>query len=180
METCGTHGVGDGAGEYPSFGDRIRGALRLLRYAMSVRSGPMPGRINLLGPARSLETPDAGLKPRTRRTFHARKSYSHPGGTGGRSIHHRGFDSLMIVSILTTVVACLGAKMAQNKNKKKGFTTREICKRFEISKATLFRWEKEGRITDVWRDWRNWRLYSEQNVQEIRKAMTASRSAGRR
>jgi len=70
--------------------------------------------------------------------------------------------------------------VAQNKNKKKGFTTREICKRFEISKATLFRWEKEGRITDVWRDWRNWRLYSEQNVQEIRKAMTASRSAGRR
>jgi len=68
--------------------------------------------------------------------------------------------------------------MAQNK--KGTFTTKEICAQFEISKATLFRWEKEGRITDVWRDWRNWRLYSEQNVKEIRKTMTASKSAGQR
>ncbi len=76
-----------------------------------------------------------------------------------------------MVSILIPAVTLRGAKMAQNK--KGTFTTKEICAQFEVSKATLFRWEKEGRITDVWRDWRNWRLYSEQNVKEIRKVMTS-------
>jgi DNA-binding transcriptional MerR regulator len=55
--------------------------------------------------------------------------------------------------------------------KRKQYKTREICKLFDISKATLFRWEKEGLISNVGRDWRNWRLYSEQNMKEIRKIM---------
>ncbi len=52
------------------------------------------------------------------------------------------------------------------------YTTKEICEQFDISKSTLFRWEREGRLTDVWRDWRNWRLYSEQNVKELRKVVS--------
>ena len=51
----------------------------------------------------------------------------------------------------------------------KRFKTQDICKMFDISKATLFRWEKEGLISNVGRDWRNWRTYSEHNMKEIRK-----------
>lgn len=58
-----------------------------------------------------------------------------------------------------------------SKAKGKRFKTQDICKLFDISKATLFRWEKEGLISNVGRDWRNWRLYSEQNMREIRKIM---------
>ncbi len=52
--------------------------------------------------------------------------------------------------------------------KLKKYKTQEICKLFDISKATLFRWEKEGLISNVGRDWRNWRLYSSQNMAEIK------------
>jgi len=55
--------------------------------------------------------------------------------------------------------------------KAKRFKTKDICKRFDISKATLFRWERDGLISNVGRDWRNWRLYSEHNMNEIRKIM---------
>ncbi|MBI3994582.1 MAG: MerR family transcriptional regulator [Nitrospirae bacterium] len=55
--------------------------------------------------------------------------------------------------------------------KGKRYKTQDICKIFDISKATLFRWEKEGLISNVGRDWRNWRLYSEQNMKEIRRIM---------
>ncbi|MEK6681692.1 MAG: MerR family transcriptional regulator [Nitrospirota bacterium] len=50
---------------------------------------------------------------------------------------------------------------------KKEYNTREICDSFDISRATLFRWEDEGLITNVGRDWRNWRLYSDKNIREI-------------
>jgi DNA-binding transcriptional MerR regulator len=53
--------------------------------------------------------------------------------------------------------------------RKKLYKTKEICDLFDISKATLFRWEKEGRISNVGRDWRNWRLYSDRNLKEIRR-----------
>jgi len=56
--------------------------------------------------------------------------------------------------------------MAQNPQKR--YKAKEICRIFDISKATLFRWERDGQISDVKRDWRNWRLYSNENVQEIR------------
>lgn len=47
-------------------------------------------------------------------------------------------------------------------------STQDICSLFDISRATLFRWEREGRISAVWRDWRNWRLYSDLHIEEIR------------
>ena len=52
---------------------------------------------------------------------------------------------------------------------KKGLKTVEICEMFDISKSTLFRWEKEGLISNIGRDWRNWRVYSQTNLNEIRK-----------
>ena len=51
----------------------------------------------------------------------------------------------------------------------KGLKTVEICRMFDISKSTLFRWEKEGVISNIGRDWRNWRTYSQQNLNEIKK-----------
>ncbi len=50
----------------------------------------------------------------------------------------------------------------------KRYKTQDICSRFDISKATLYKWEKEGLITNVSRDWRNWRTFSEKNIIEIK------------
>ncbi len=57
--------------------------------------------------------------------------------------------------------------------KKVEYKTREMCALFDISKATLFRWEVEGLISGVGRDWRNWRLYSPQHVKEIKKIISS-------
>ncbi len=43
--------------------------------------------------------------------------------------------------------------MATRKSSKK-YKTSDICNRFDISRATLFRWESEGLLTEVGRDWR--------------------------
>ena len=74
---------------------------------------------------------------------------------------------------------CGGGPMLLNKHKTAGgrtkakprYKTQDICRLFDISKATLFRWEREGLITNVGRDWRNWRLYNEKNMQEIKSIM---------
>ncbi|MBI1824325.1 MAG: MerR family transcriptional regulator [Nitrospirae bacterium] len=55
------------------------------------------------------------------------------------------------------------------KSQKKGLKTVDICEMFDISKSTLFRWEKEGLISNIGRDWRNWRVYSQNNLNEIRR-----------
>jgi len=53
----------------------------------------------------------------------------------------------------------------------KKYKTGEICSRFDISRATLFRWESEGLLTDIERDWRGWRIYTECNLNNIDKIM---------
>jgi len=58
--------------------------------------------------------------------------------------------------------------MVKRKNTRK-YKTKDICDRFDISRATLFRWESEGLLTDVERDWRGWRLYGDGNLKEIEK-----------
>lgn len=58
--------------------------------------------------------------------------------------------------------------MVKRKNPKR-YKTKEICDRFDISRATLFRWESEGLLTDVERDWRGWRVYGDGNLKEIEK-----------
>jgi DNA-binding transcriptional MerR regulator len=54
-----------------------------------------------------------------------------------------------------------------------GFKTNQVCDAFDISKATLFRWEREGVIAGPPRDWRNWRLYTKKNMDEIKKVIRA-------
>ncbi|TAJ22227.1 MAG: MerR family transcriptional regulator [Nitrospirae bacterium] len=60
---------------------------------------------------------------------------------------------------------------------KKRYKTIEVCKLFDVSRATLFRWEREGLISGAPRDWRNWRVYTVQNIQEI-KRIIRTRNAG--
>lgn len=56
--------------------------------------------------------------------------------------------------------------------RKKLYKTNEVCEMFDISRATLFRWEREGLITGPPRDWRNWRLYTAENVEQIKHVMS--------
>ena len=81
------------------------------------------------------------------------------------------FDLSIIVTILivsSTIKQYREGVMVTRKSLKK-YKTKEICDRFDISRATLFRWESEGLLTDVGRDWRGWRVYSEGNLKEIQK-----------
>ena len=55
------------------------------------------------------------------------------------------------------------------KKKKKTYSTSEVCSELDVTKNTIFKWEKEGMIKKVEKDWRGWRLFSEDNVDEIRK-----------
>jgi DNA-binding transcriptional MerR regulator len=66
--------------------------------------------------------------------------------------------------------------MAAPKRLKK-YKTSDICSRFDISRATLFRWESDGLLSKVGRDWRGWRVYSETNLRAIEKIMK-SKNAG--
>jgi DNA-binding transcriptional MerR regulator len=54
---------------------------------------------------------------------------------------------------------------------KRLYKTNEVCDLFDISRATLFRWERQGLISGPPRDWRNWRLYTADNVEQIRQVM---------
>jgi DNA-binding transcriptional MerR regulator len=58
-----------------------------------------------------------------------------------------------------------------NKAAAEKFKTKDICKIYDISRSTLFRWENEGLITGVERDWRGWRLYHQKNLKEIERIM---------
>lgn len=59
--------------------------------------------------------------------------------------------------------------MNPNSKHKKGYKTHDVCKLFDVSRATLFRWEREGLISGPQRDWRNWRVYTTRNIKEIRR-----------
>jgi hypothetical protein len=80
---------------------------------------------------------------------------------------------MLLLAILTIISSSKlsreGIMVTRTSNKK--YKTSEICNRFDISRATLFRWESDGLLHGVERDWRGWRVYSEGNVQEIKKIM---------
>jgi len=70
------------------------------------------------------------------------------------------------------IISKLSSEGAMVKRKVlKKYKTKEICDRFDISRATLFRWESEGRLMGVGRDWRGWRVYDERNLKNIEKIM---------
>lgn len=54
-------------------------------------------------------------------------------------------------------------------NDKTYYRTAEVCRRIGISRNTLFRWLKEGTVSDVeYRDWRGWRLFTSTQLETIR------------
>jgi len=53
-------------------------------------------------------------------------------------------------------------------NKKTEYSTKEVCSKFDVTKTTLFKWEKEGKLNKVQKDWRGWRIFSDTNISEIR------------
>ena len=61
--------------------------------------------------------------------------------------------------------------MAKDKTK---YSPAEICKMFDISKTTLFRWEEEGKISQVVRKINKVREYSKVHVKEIAKMQVRS------
>lgn len=55
------------------------------------------------------------------------------------------------------------------KRKRPYYTAKEVCEMFDISKPTLFKWEKNSLISRTPRDWRGWRKYAENHLVEIKK-----------
>ncbi len=60
-----------------------------------------------------------------------------------------------------------------NRPRRKRLKTTQVCDLFDVSRATLFRWEREGLITGPTRDWRNWRLYTMENLKQIERLIQA-------
>jgi len=59
---------------------------------------------------------------------------------------------------------------------RKQYKTIEVCELFDVSRATLFRWEREGLISGPSRDWRNWRLYTARHIKEIKQIIRTRKS----
>ena len=84
-----------------------------------------------------------------------------------------------MITILTMTIRSRAAREGTmvTRKKVKKYKTSDICNRFDISRATLFRWEGEGLLTGVGRDWRGWRIYSDSNVKAIEKIMKSKGAA---
>ena len=50
------------------------------------------------------------------------------------------------------------------------YRTTEVCRKVGISRNTLFRWLKEGNVTEVeHRDYRGWRLFTQEQIDALKK-----------
>ena len=69
--------------------------------------------------------------------------------------------------------------MAITINSQTYYRTSEACQRAGISRATLFRWIKEGILKDTMhRDRKGWRLFTENDISRIKyEATRVSRGA---
>lgn len=45
--------------------------------------------------------------------------------------------------------------------------TKDILKRYEITRQTLYNWIKSKQITEPSKDWRGWRIWTDKNIEEI-------------
>ena len=60
--------------------------------------------------------------------------------------------------------------MAQNINGTTYYKTNEACKIAGISRATFFRWLKEGTVEDVrQKDRRGWRLFTNEDIEKLKE-----------
>jgi len=53
-------------------------------------------------------------------------------------------------------------------NGQRYYRTSEVCKETGISRATLFRWLKEGILKQSRRDRRGWRLFTEDELKKLK------------
>jgi excisionase family DNA binding protein len=53
-------------------------------------------------------------------------------------------------------------------NGEKYYKTSEACKKAGISRATLFRWLKEGILDKYRKDRRGWRIFTEEDLEKLR------------
>jgi hypothetical protein len=74
-------------------------------------------------------------------------------------------SALLAIQVVSLIRIC---RIQMKRNRSIKYKTSEICSRFDISRATLFRWENDGLLTDVERDWRGWRVYNERNLNSIK------------
>jgi DNA-binding transcriptional MerR regulator len=56
------------------------------------------------------------------------------------------------------------------------YTAHEVSKLLDVSKKTLFNWERKGLIPKIQRDWRRWRLYTADDVERIRLVIEQKQS----
>ncbi len=57
------------------------------------------------------------------------------------------------------------------------YRTTEVCQIVGISRNTLFRWLREGKVTDVeYRDYRGWRLLTKAQVDAMKRKTTEIRA----
>ncbi len=54
-----------------------------------------------------------------------------------------------------------------DKQNQKTYRAHQVCELLNISKKTLFTWEKDGYFPKICRDWRSWRIYTEADIQNI-------------
>lgn len=61
------------------------------------------------------------------------------------------------------------------------YRTAEVCRLVGVSRNTLFRWIKEGVLSDVeYRDWRGWRLFTPVQVETVRSKTSRVTAISRR
>ena len=54
--------------------------------------------------------------------------------------------------------------------------TQEAAQALGVSKSTLLRWISEGRVADVGRDFRNWRVWTDSDIQRVRRQLGLAQS----
>lgn len=60
------------------------------------------------------------------------------------------------------------------------YRTADVCEMVGISRSTLFRWSKEGIVSDAeYRDWRGWRLFTTGQLESIRAKTNHVTAIGR-
>ena len=57
------------------------------------------------------------------------------------------------------------------------YNTAEAASRLGVSRPTLLRWFREDRISAVTRDWRGWRLFTDEDLERIRRELGQSHDA---
>lgn len=62
-------------------------------------------------------------------------------------------------------------------NGQKYYRTAEVCSLADISRATLFRWLKNGVLSECRRDRRGWRLFSESDLDKVLSEVNKVESA---